>query len=616
MINSFKSYLVEEEKTLYFVWGRMNPPTAGHEKLLDFLKTKAGNNPYRIYLTQSEDQTKNPIPFVQKVKFARKGFPQYARQIMMDRKLKTIFDAVTSFYNEGFKRIVVVAGGDRIREYEITLNKYNGVKGRHGFYNFEKIQVLNAGNRDPDSEGVAGVSGTKLRGFVKDGDFTSFAQNMPKKLSNADAKQVFNAVRKGMGLKEQKEFKNHVQLDSVSSMREAYVSGNLLNEGDMVIVKDTDEVATVRMLGANYVIVEDSMGKKFRKWIDAVELVEVRQDSDIADRKGTQPAKYHAGLSKSTKAARDRQFKKQTKMADNNPAAYKPAPGDKDAKTKPSKFTVAVKKMFGESYTAWTNSEPVEYAKHLEKTFGKPDEMTDSQLCWFSKDGFKRIVIKDEYILHGSPAPHYDFIYCYIDLSVPEKYATALAESSGSIMIDFLKNEVGARCGSITANATTLNYVLDVVAERVKPSKEEYEKRILGMRKMFENGETYTTDWWPDESKDADPKNKYYAEGHSAVCGCVINEGHATSRAQQAAIAISKKEREGERMKEYKMSMKPTKPLRFKKMFEKDAQDAAKKRIDREKERVAVRHDRMMDRARTRDTIAKNRETNPNDKVR
>ena len=349
MINSFKSYLVEEEKTLYFVWGRMNPPTAGHEKLLDFLKAKAGNNPYRIYLTQSEDQIKNPIPFAQKVKFARKGFPQYARQIMMDRKLKTIFDAVTSFYNEGFKRIVVVAGGDRIREYDITLNKYNGKKGRHGFYNFEKIQVLNAGDRDPEAKGVAGVSGTKLRGFVTDGDFTSFAQNMPKKLSNADAKQVFNAVRKGMGLKEQKEFKNHVQLDSVSSTREAYVSGNLLGEGDTVILKETDEVATVVMLGANYVIVEDAMGKKFRKWIDAVELIEVRQDSDIADRKGTQPAKYHAGLSKSTKAARDRQFKKQTKMADDNPVAYKPAPGDKDAKTKPSKFTTAVKRMYGEA---------------------------------------------------------------------------------------------------------------------------------------------------------------------------------------------------------------------------------------------------------------------------
>ena len=144
MISSFKNYLVEEEKTLYFVWGRMNPPTAGHEKLLDFLKQKAGKNPFRIYLTQSEDQNKNPIPFAQKIKFARKGFPQYARQIMMNRKLKTIFDAMTSFYDEGFKRIVIVAGQDRVNQYDVLLKKYNGKKGKHGFYNFERIDVLSS----------------------------------------------------------------------------------------------------------------------------------------------------------------------------------------------------------------------------------------------------------------------------------------------------------------------------------------------------------------------------------------------------------------------------------------------------------------------------------------
>ena len=353
MISSFRNYLVEEEKTLYFVWGRMNPPTAGHEKLLDFLKAKAGNNPYRIYLTQTEDQNKNPIPFVQKVKFARKGFPQYARQIMMDRKLKTIFDAVTSFYNEGFKRIVVVAGGDRIREYEVTLNKYNGKKGRHGFYNFEKITVMNAGDRDPEASGVAGVSGTKLRGFVKSGDFTSFAQNMPKKLSNADAKQVFNAVRKGLGLKEQREFVNHVQLETVSQTREAYVAGDLFSVGDTVVIKDTDVVAEVKHLGSNYIIVE-SDGVQMRKWLNAVELIEkegnqkVRQDPDVKKAPGTQPAPYYGGLSKSTKKKRLAHFKKYSKYDDDNPKAYKKAPGDATAKTKPSKHTKKFKAMYGE----------------------------------------------------------------------------------------------------------------------------------------------------------------------------------------------------------------------------------------------------------------------------
>ena len=273
MINSFKNYLIEEEKTLYFVWGRMNPPTAGHEKLLDFLKVKAAKNPYRIYLTQTVDKNKNPIPFAQKIKFARKGFPQYARQIIMNKKIRTIFEALTSFYNEGFKRIVIVAGEDRIRQYDVLLKKYNGAKGKHGFYNFERIDVLNAGKRDPESEGVEGVSGTKLRDFVKAGDFAKFSQYMPKKLSTVDAKQVFNSVRKGLGLKEQKEFVNHVQLEKVSDKREEYVNGNLFQPGDKVVVKDTDVVAEVKHLGPNYVVVE-SNGVQMRKWIEHVEFLE------------------------------------------------------------------------------------------------------------------------------------------------------------------------------------------------------------------------------------------------------------------------------------------------------------------------------------------------------
>jgi len=370
VISSFKSFLVEDIKTLYFVWGRMNPPTAGHEKLLDFVKEQAGNNPYRIYLTQSEGDNKNPISYTEKVKFARKGFPQYARQIVMDKKIKTIFDALVSFYNEGFKKIVIVAGDDRVREYKITLPKYNGVKARHGFYNFENIEVLNAGKRDPESEGVEGVSGTKLRGFVKDGDFTKFSQYMPKRLSNADTKAVYNAVRKGLGLKEEREFKRHVQLDPVSEIRESYVNGELFKEGDQVVVKESGELATVKRLGSNYVIIEGS-GNQYRKWLDAVEKVDDknveyevadfsmkleslseavsnREDPEIGHRKGSQPKNYHAGLKKSTKIARDRQFKKQSKMADNNPAAYKPAPGDATADTKPSKYTKAFKSMYGE----------------------------------------------------------------------------------------------------------------------------------------------------------------------------------------------------------------------------------------------------------------------------
>ena len=90
-------------------------------------------------------------------------------------------------------------------------------------------------------------------------------------------------------------------------------------------------------------------------------------------------------------------------------------------------------------YSAWDHDYPVEYSQHLEKTFGEPDEMTDEQTVWQNIDGFKRVVCRDEYILHGSPAPHYDFVYCYVDLEVPEELSDELAKCSGSILIDHSK---------------------------------------------------------------------------------------------------------------------------------------------------------------------------------
>ena len=95
----FKSFLVEEEKTVYFTFGRMNPPTIGHEKLLDVLAKKSGKNPYRVYLSQSQDSKKNPLQYRDKVKTARKMLPRHARSIMIDSKVKTVFHALVKLYD-------------------------------------------------------------------------------------------------------------------------------------------------------------------------------------------------------------------------------------------------------------------------------------------------------------------------------------------------------------------------------------------------------------------------------------------------------------------------------------------------------------------------------------
>ena len=361
-INSFRNYLVEEEKTVFFTFGRMNPPTIGHEKLLNKLAQTAGSNPYKVYLSQSQDAEKNPLSYKEKIKVARKMFPKHARQIIIDNKIKTVFDVATKLYDEGYKNVSMVVGSDRIREFDVLLNKYNGKKGKHGFYNFAKITVVSAGDRDPDAEGAEGMSASKMRAAANDSDFAQFAQGLSKAVSNADAKRIYNSVRSGMGLTEQKNFKNRVQLEPISEIRESYMDGKLFESGDEVVIKGLGIVGEIKHLGTNYVIVE-SKGEVYRKWLNDIEKVnpndefeyevhdfinEGREDPDIGDREGSQPAQYHKGLKKSTKKARDAQFKKQAKMDDDNPAAYKPAPGDATAKTKPSKHTKKFKQMFGE----------------------------------------------------------------------------------------------------------------------------------------------------------------------------------------------------------------------------------------------------------------------------
>ena len=353
MLSSFKKYLIEEEKTVYFTFGRMNPPTTGHEKLMNELAKKSGSNPYRVYLSQSTDKKKNPLDFKYKVKTVRKFFPKHARSVMLDKKVKNVFDAVTEMYNDGFKNITMVVGSDRINEFNTLLKKYNGVKGRHGLYNFNKINVISAGDRDPDADDISGMSASKMRQLANEGNFTQFSQGLPRNVSNADAKKVYNEVRRGMGLKEQKEYFNKLHFEPVSEKREAYVKGNLFNIGDHVTVVGSDELASVTSLGTNYVIIE-SNGKLYRKWLTDVELVEKmtnRQDPDIRKEPGSQPAGYYAGVDKKLKKRRMAHFKKYAEKPGDGPdkqSNYKPAPGDKGAKTKLSKHTIKYRKMYGE----------------------------------------------------------------------------------------------------------------------------------------------------------------------------------------------------------------------------------------------------------------------------
>jgi len=359
-IKSFSDYLTENTKEVSFVFGRFNPPTIGHEKLFDALKKQSRGGSYRIYASKSVDAKKNPLQSKDKIKFLRKMFPKHARNIMADSDVRTVLDIAVKLYDQGFTKVSMVAGSDRVREFDILLNKYNGQKAKHGFYNFEgAINVVSAGERDPDAEGATGMSASKMRMSAQQNDLAGFAKGVPARFHPTD---LFNAVRKGMGLKLENTFRQHVDLPVVSQTREEYVGGNLFQEGDLVNIKESSTIGQIIVCGTNYVIVESELGKK-RYWLDAIELAEYneigtdeytkyllkntpfsklvkeKEDADIGDRKGSQPAKYFTGLAKSTKQKRDAHFKKKS---------TKPAPGDATAKTKPSQHTKKFKQMYGE----------------------------------------------------------------------------------------------------------------------------------------------------------------------------------------------------------------------------------------------------------------------------
>ena len=367
-------------KSIAFAFGRFNPPTIGHEKLINKVKSVPTND-YKIYLSRSEDPKKNPLSPRDKLSIMKKMFPSHARNIEINRT-NMVLDIATMLYNKGYTDITMVAGSDRVREFEGILKKYNGVKSRHGLYDFNTINVVSAGERDPDAEGATGMSASKMRAAAAKGDLKSFQKGLP---SGVDAEDIMKQVRKGMSLAASYGGLSHVSgAKPIASLeefeqqqiRDLYIREMIFNIGDEVDYVKEDVQGKVVRKGTNYIVVEDNKNNLHKAWIwDCVPMsadreVEVReynldvdygfeavsekkeyghtdslpQDRDVAKKKGTQPKKYYKQLSKDTKDKRAAHFRNtDTTKNDNDPA-----PGDKKAKTKPSVHTSKYKKMFGE----------------------------------------------------------------------------------------------------------------------------------------------------------------------------------------------------------------------------------------------------------------------------
>src|SRR6056300_1023178 len=372
-----------EAKSVAFTFGRFNPPTIGHEKLIQKVKSQSTND-YKVYLSRSQDSKKNPLSPSEKLKVMKDMFPQHARNIQLN-PTNMVLDLATDLYKKGYSDVTMVVGSDRVREFEGILTKYNDVKSRHGYYNFDNIKVVSAGERDPDAEGATGMSASKMRAAAEKGDEKSFSKGVPSGYRKVP--QLMKMVRKGMNLAAS--YGGMIHLDTAkpvvslkefeqNQIRDLYVREMIFNVGDKVDYVKEDIQGQVKRRGTNYVVLEDNNNNLHKAWIwDCIPIaadreVEVReynldvdygfkavssieedtdktpQDKTVAKKPGTQPKKYYKDLSKGEKEKRADFFKRQKYKKSDDEDDYKPAPGDKGAKTKPSKHTLKYKKMFGE----------------------------------------------------------------------------------------------------------------------------------------------------------------------------------------------------------------------------------------------------------------------------
>jgi hypothetical protein len=269
------SYLpVEKTKgTLTVAFGRFNPPTVGHQQLMDTAAMAAmeDGGDYLIVPSRSQDKKKNPLDPDTKISYMRRMFPDHSERIVNDSNFRTIFDVLKKAHNDGYANVRIVGGADRVKEFERLSNDYNGQ-----LYQFDGIEVTSSGDRDPDSnKGVEGVSASRLRLAAAEGDFMTFRAGLPKGVRNKQALELFDLVRQGMGIQEiQQEGYNTWEIApkfDQQSLRENYIDENIFKVGQFVENLNTGLIGRIIRRGTNYLICVTENGMMFKSWIKDVQ---------------------------------------------------------------------------------------------------------------------------------------------------------------------------------------------------------------------------------------------------------------------------------------------------------------------------------------------------------
>jgi len=259
---------VEKTKgTLTVAFGRFNPPHLGHLQLMDTAAgaSKSDGGDYLIVPSRSQDPKKNPLDADSKVKVMQDMFPQHKKNISNDAGTRTIFDVLKKAHNDGYANVRIVGGADRVKEFEKLSNSYNGK-----LYQFDKLEVVSAGDRDPDSDGVEGLSASRMRLAAAENDFKKFRSGMPGDMKPEKAKEIFTMVRRSMGINEEWGIWEMAPKFDYQTLRENYVAKTIFNIGQLVENLNTGLVGRIIRRGTNYLICVTEDNIMFKSWIKDV----------------------------------------------------------------------------------------------------------------------------------------------------------------------------------------------------------------------------------------------------------------------------------------------------------------------------------------------------------
>lgn len=270
---------VEKTKgTLTVAFGRFNPPTTGHEKLLNTVATSSDDGDYIIVPSRSQDKKKNPLDADTKVSVMRQMFPQHSEKIVNDPANRTIFDVLKKAHMDGYTNVRIIGGADRVKEFEKLTGSYNGK-----LYQFDNVEVRSAGERDPDSEDVTGMSASKQRKAAAEGDYKTFRKGVPSSMNEKQARELYNTLRSAMNIKEGWNLWEIAPKFDWLNLRENYIQEKIYQIGQLVENLNTGLVGKIIRRGTNYLICVTEDNIMFKSWIKDVtetkKYTEVEMDS-------------------------------------------------------------------------------------------------------------------------------------------------------------------------------------------------------------------------------------------------------------------------------------------------------------------------------------------------